>query len=137
MVLDLLFSLWVHELAILELGVGHLAKSNCRLTETHDGLLAVSGVRPDSDGDLRLRPHLLLNSVDECGTICRLDEFLRQRKLEVEFLIKLRSSLDHARLLADAAPLNLDPDLGITSRLNSFNNIQLRDVDDQVAQLFL
>jgi len=59
LIFDLLPSLRVNELAILELSVGHFVKRDGGFAQAHDGLLTVGRISPYCDGDLGLCTHFL------------------------------------------------------------------------------
>ena len=52
-------------------------------------------------------------------------------------MIELWAALDHTGLLADTAPFDLDPHLGITSCRDSLNDVELSHIDYEVAQVLL
>lgn len=51
-------------------------------------------------------------------------------------MVQLRSSFDVLRLVADAAPFDVNPNFGIAVRLDRFDNVEHGHVYNQVAQLF-
>jgi len=137
LVVDAFARLRVGEEAVLELCVSHFVQRNCRLAKTNNSFFAVGRIGPDCDSDLRFGPDLLQNRINELCTLCLLDECLREGELEVEFLVELGTALDHARLLSDATPLDLNPNLRVTCGRDCLNNVELGDVDHEVSHVCL
>ena len=55
----------------------------------------------------------------------------------MELLVELRAALDHARLLANAAPLDFNPDSWVTRSRNRLDHIELSDVDYEIPHVRL